>query len=323
MISGKKVVIYGGAGFIGTHMGERLAANNELVLFDRDLAGPLRFSRLASDPAVRQIAGDVRDVVAVEKAMEGAEIVLHFASLVGVKHVIENARETIETILGGTANVLAAAARNPALERLVYISTSEVYGNVMDATEGVPASVGTGNDARLSYASAKLAGEHLVWAYHRDAGLPTVIVRPFNIFGPRRLTANAVGIFVVRALAGAPITLHGDGSQLRSWCYIEDFCAGMLAALEVPAAAGQDFNLGNPVTASTIYDLADRIVRLAGSSSVIERSPYTYNDIGVRAPNSSKAREVLGYVPRFDLDQGLRPTIDWHREHLDALRHWL
>lgn len=324
MVSGKKILITGGAGFIGLHIAERLAtAGNELTLLDLELNGPLRYSPLATDPTVRRIAADVRDTEPLGAEIARADLVLHFASLVGVQYVIDHARETIDTILLGTRNVLEAARKNDHLDRLVYISTSEVYGNALDATEGVAASVGTKNDPRLSYASAKLMGEHMVWAYHREFAMPTVIVRPFNVFGPKRKTANAVGIFAVRALAGQSIQLHGDGSQLRSWCYIDDFTDGMMRCLSSPAAVGQDFNIGNPVTATTIYDLAERTIRLAGSSSTLSRTAYTFSDIGARAPNSNKARELLGFEPKVDLDPGLIKTLDWHRQHLDDFRHWL
>lgn len=323
MIQGKKILITGGAGFIATHMAERLVADNQLTLFDIDLNGPIRYSPLAKDEKVRQVEGDVREYDQLAPLVAEADIVLHYASILGVKKVIDHARETIDTILAGTRNVLEAARLNKRIERLVNISTSEVYGNVMDATEGAPASVGTGNDARLCYASAKLMGEHLVWAYHRDFKIPTVIVRPFNIYGPKRIASNAVGVFCVKAAAGKDVTLHGDGSQLRSWCYIDDFCDAMMGCIEKPGAIGQDFNLGNPVTAVTIYDLAERIIRLARSNSKLTTTPYTFSDIGVRAPNSSKARELLGYHPKFDMDQGLRPTIDWYRDHLNDFQSWL
>jgi nucleoside-diphosphate-sugar epimerase len=166
-------------------------------------------------------------------------------------------------------------------------------------------------------------GEHQVWAYQRDFGLRSVIVRPFNIYGARRKTGHAVGFFVVKALAGTDLTLYGDGSQLRSWCYIDDFCDGLIACIENDAAVGQDFNLGNPVTAATIYDLAERVIRLTGSSSKITRTEHTFSDIGVRAPNSRKARELLGYTPKFGMDDGLRPTIDWYKDHMDDFGHWL
>ncbi|MEX2186830.1 MAG: NAD-dependent epimerase/dehydratase family protein [Pirellulales bacterium] len=323
MIQGKKILITGGAGFIGTHMAQRLVADNRLTLFDIDLNGPIQFCPLGKDEKVRKVEGDVRVYEQLAPHVAECDIVLHYASILGVKKVIDNARDTIDTILAGTRNVLEAARKNPRIERLVNISTSEVYGNVMDATEGAAASVGTGNDARLCYASAKLMGEHLVWAYHRDFKIPTVIVRPFNIYGPLRIASNAVGVFCVKAAAGKDVTLHGDGSQLRSWCYIDDFCDAMMGCIEKPAAAGQDFNIGNPVTAVTIYDLAERIIRLARSNSKLVTTPHTFSDIGVRAPNSSKAREILGYRPKFDMDQGLRPTIDWYRDHLSEFEAWM
>jgi nucleoside-diphosphate-sugar epimerase len=323
MIQGKKILITGGAGFIGTHMAQRLAPDNEVTLLDIDLEGPLRYSPLAADDRARKVAGDVRVYDQIAGEVARCDVLLHYASILGVKKVIENSRETIETILFGTRNVLEAARQNPRIQRIVNISTSEVYGNIMDAREGAAASVGTGNDARLCYASAKLMGEHIVWAYQRDFGLPTVIVRPFNIFGPLRTASNAVGVFVVKALADRDVTLHGDGSQLRSWCYIDDFCDAMLGCIEAPGAVGQDFNIGNPVTAVTIYDLAERIIRLSGSKSKLITTPYTYTDIGVRAPNSSKARELLGYNPKFDMDRALLPTIDWYRRHLNDFKAWM
>ena len=323
MITGKKVLITGGAGFIGTHMAERLAERNEVTLFDVDLQNALPYSGLAKDVRVRKVQGDVRNAEALQEEVSRCQILLHYASILGVRKVIDNARDTIDTVLIGTRNVLEAARHNPRIERLVNISTSEVYGNVMDAREGATCSVSTANDARVCYASSKLAAEHIVWAYHRDFKIPTVIVRPFNIFGPMRKTDNAVGRFAVRAVAGKDVTLIGDGSQLRSWCYIDDFCDAMMACIESEKAIGQDFNVGNPVTAVTIYDLAARTIRLAKSTSKISTTAHTFSDIGVRAPNSVKARDLLGYTPKYDLDAGLLPTIEWYRQHMDDFRDWL
>jgi nucleoside-diphosphate-sugar epimerase len=323
MITGKNVLITGGAGFIGTHVAQRLAHTNRITVLDIDLNGPIRYSPLAHDQRVRMVEGDVRDCETVRREVEKAQVVLHFASILGVKQVIDNARATIDTIVMGTRNVLEAAKHQPHIERIVYISTSEVYGSVMDATEGIPARIGTSNDARLSYASAKLMGEHLTWAYHRDYRLPTIIVRPFNIYGPMRITGDAIGRFVVMALSDRNVTLYGDGSQIRSWCYIDDFCDAMMSCLEADRAVGMDFNVGNPLTGITIYDLAQRTIRLAGSKSHVSTTPHTFSDIGARAPNSSRAREILGYTPRFDMDAGLKPTIAWFREHLDDFQHWL
>jgi UDP-glucose 4-epimerase len=323
MIIGKKVLITGGAGFIGTYVAERLVDRNEVTLLDINLNNALPYSPLAEDDRVRKVWGDVRDPELVANEVADCQILLHFASVLGVREVIERARDTIDTIVLGTRNVLEAAQKNQGIERLVYISTSEVYGNIIDASEGMPASVGTTNDARLCYAAAKLMGEHQIWAYHRDFGLPTVIVRPFNIYGPRRKTSHAVGHFIIRALANKDLTLHGDGSQLRSWCYIDDFGDGIMACIENPAAVGEDFNLGDPRTATTIYDLAQRVIRLARSSSRIITKPYTFSDIGVRAPSSAKVRTYLGCTSRYEIDDALEHTIAWYREHSDDFRHWL
>jgi nucleoside-diphosphate-sugar epimerase len=323
MIQGKKVLITGGAGFIGTHVAERLVDRNDITLLDIDLDNALPYSPLAADDRIRKICGDVRDPEVVEDEVADCQILLHFASILGVREVIERARDTIDTIVLGTRNVLEAARKNPCIERIVYISTSEVYGNIIDASEGMPASVGTTNDARLCYASAKLTGEHQIWAYRRDFGLPTVIARPFNIYGPRRKTSHAVGHFIVRALANKNLTLHGDGSQLRSWCYIDDFCDGIMACIEDVAAVGEDFNLGDPRTAATIYDLAQRVIRLAKSSSRIITTPHTFIDIGVRAPNSVKVRTHLGCSPQYEMDDALECTIAWYRDNFDDFRHWL
>jgi nucleoside-diphosphate-sugar epimerase len=322
MIIGKKVLITGGAGFIGTHVAERLVDRNEVTLLDTNLDNVLPYSYLAGDDRVRKIWGDVRDLEVVANEVARCQILLHFASILGVREVIERARDTIDTIILGTRNILEAARANRSIKRIVYISSSEIYGNIVDASEGIPASVGTTNDARLCYASAKLMGEHQVWAYHRDFGLPTVIVRPFNIYGPRRRTSHAVGQFVVRALANKDLVLHGDGSQLRSWCYIDDFGDGIMACIENAAAVGEDFNLGDPRTATTIYDLAHRVIRLAGSSSRIITTPYTFTDIGVRAPSSAKVRSYLGCTPQYEMDDALERTIAWYREHSDEFQHW-
>ena len=322
MISGKNILVTGGAGFIATHVVDRLLDARRITLLDIDLANALPFTDLADRDNVRTVEGDVRDSKLVHELVMEHDIVLHFASLIGVQHVMQRARDTIDTIILGTRNVLEACAQRGKIDRLIYISTSEVYGNIMNATEGAAASVGTANDSRLCYASAKLMGEHQVWAYHRDFGLPTVIIRPFNIYGARRKAGHAVGYFVVKALAGSDITVHGDGSQLRSWCYIDDFADGIAACINREEAIGQDYNLGNPVTATTIYDLAQRIIRLAESPSRIVSTPYTFNDIGVRAPNSQKAREHLDYEARFDLEEGLTRTIAWYREHLSHFQHW-
>jgi UDP-glucose 4-epimerase len=215
----------------------------------------------------------------------------------------------------GTYNVLEAAlATKDTLERLVEFSTSEVFGtHAINAREGNVTTIGSVGEARWTYAVSKLAGEHLAHAYHDELGLPSVTVRPFNVFGPGQVGGGAIKAFSEAALAGRDLVIHGDGSQIRAWCYVDDMVEGVLVCLEHPAAVGQSFNIGNPRSTVTIFDLANRIKRLAGAEGEIVFQPLHYADVEIRIPNVEKARELLGFEARVELDEGLERTIAWYR----------
>lgn len=320
----ERVVITGGAGFLGTHLATRLVAENEVKILDIDIAtNSLNYTSLADHPNITLVQGDVCDADFVRRELADCDVVVHLAALLGVQKVIDNALRTMDVIVTGTRNVLESSCQNGPVRRLINVSTSEIYGNTSNQGDHAAASISAANDPRMSYAAAKLLGEHLSWSYYRDVGLNVVNVRPFNAFGPMRKTMNAVSIFIVRALAGEDLVIHGSGGQLRSWCYIDDFIDGLVACLEQDAAVGQDFNLGNALTTCTVHDLAQRIVRLAGSSSEIRFVEHPFSDISVRAPSGDKASRLLGYEPKCDIDEGLRRTIAWHREHSEDFRHWL
>src|SRR5947209_4467055 len=253
-IRNKTILITGGAGFIGSSLAERLAENNEIILFDRFFHNqPVTFTSLYKDPKVRKVEGDILDGKALAGLAQQANIVVHAAAIVGVGRVCSYPRETLETNFVGALQVLKALEKNSRLERFIYFSTSEVFGvNSFRVHEATPTAVGPAAEARWSYAIAKLAGEHLVKAYHRQAGMPVVTVRTFNVFGPRRLGSHAILGFVLNSLRGNPIEVHGDGSQIRSWCYIDDFCDAILEMIARPNAVGEDFNIGNPQNTLTI-----------------------------------------------------------------------
>lgn len=323
MPAGKRIVMTGGAGFIGTHLALRLADANRLKLLDVDIAdNVIKYTRLAEHPHVELVQGDVCDSEFVRRELGDADVVVHLASLIGVQNVIDHARQTIDTIVLGTRNVLEAASGTGRAVRLINVSTSEIYGNTIILGETAPASISAGNDPRMCYSAAKLLGEHLAWAFHRDTGVQVVNVRPFNVYGPLRRTSNAVSIFIARALAGRELLIHGDGSQLRSWCYIDDFCDGMITCLERDEAVGEDFNIGNSLTTCTIADLALRIIRLTGSTSQLRYIDRPFSDIDVRAPGGEKAMRLLDYRPQVGIDAGLTATIAWHREHQADFQHW-
>lgn len=320
-IRDKVVLITGGAGFIGSSLAERLAAENRVVLFDRIFKNqPISFTSLLSHRNVTIAEGDIMDSEVLAKIATEADIVVHAAAIVGVTRVCNHSRETLETNLGGTSRLLRLLEKNPRLQRVVYFSTSEVFGvNSFRVNENTPAAVGPAVEARWSYSIAKLAGEHLMKSYHRQTGMPIVTVRPFNIFGPRRLGAHAIRSFVSNALAGRPIEVHGDGSQIRSWCFIEDFCDALIEVMARPDVVGEDFNIGNPQNTLTIHQLARKVVELTSKNVPIVFRETDIPDIGIRVPSLEKARRLLGYEPKYEMDQALSLTIEWYRQHQDAL----
>src|SRR6266480_2631356 len=221
----------------------------------------------------------------------------------------------------GTYNVLEAAVSTlPTLERLIDFSTSEVFGtHAFRVQEGQVSTIGSVGEARWTYAVSKLAGEHMAHAYHDELGLPTVTVHPFNVYGPGQIGGGAIRAFIEAALAGRDLTIHGDGSQIRAWCYVDDMVEATLLCLEHPGAVGQTFNIGNARSAVTIFDLAQRVKRLTGAPGEIVFQPLHYADVELRIPNVEKAREVLGFEAKVDLDEGLARTIAWYREQTPVL----
>jgi len=314
VIQGKKILLTGGAGFIGTTLAGRLADQNDIVILDNYHRNALRHTRLSDHPNVRVIRGDVTDPDAAHAAAEGCEIIVHLAAIAGVDTVLRMPVDTMKVAILGTYNMLEAARQQPRLERFVDFSTSEVFGAyAYNVREADLTSLGAVGEARWTYAVSKLATEHLAHNYHKQFRIPAVSVRPFNIYGPGQIGEGAIHRFIVQALRNEDITIHNDGSQIRAWCYVDDMVAGLLACLERDEAVGQAFNIGNPRSVVTIYNLAMQIVRLSGSRSKISFVPWNQTDVELRIPNIEKARRLLGYEPRVDLEDGLQRTIQWYR----------
>lgn len=314
MIQGKKILLTGGAGFIGTTLAGRLVDQNDIVILDNYHRNALRHTRLSDHPNVKVIRGDVTDPDAAHAAAEGCEIIVHLAAIAGVDTVLRMPVDTMKVAILGTYNMLEAARQQHRLERFVDFSTSEVFGAyAYNVREADLTSLGAVGEARWTYAVSKLATEHLAHNYHKQFRIPAVSVRPFNIYGPGQIGEGAIHRFIVQALRNEDITIHNDGSQIRAWCYVDDMVAGLLACLERDEAVGQAFNIGNPRSVVTIYNLAMQIVRLSGSRSKISFVPWDQTDVELRIPNIEKARRLLGYEPQVDLEDGLQRTIQWYR----------
>jgi len=317
MIKDAHILVTGGAGFIGSSLTERLCAENRITLFDNLHRDAVKSTRLLEHPNVRLIRGDVMDVAALTAAAADADMVVHMASIAGVDTVLKNPVLTMKVSLIGTYNALEAALASGRCKRFLDFSTSEVFGRyAYKVSEGDVTSLGAVGEARWTYAVSKLATEHLALSYHKQYGLPTASIRPFNIYGPRQVGEGAVHHFIARAIRNEPLVIHGDGSQIRSWCYIDDIVDGIVAALERDEAVGQAFNIGNPRSTLTIYHLAQMIVQLAASSSAVEFVPMNRTDVELRIPNIDKALALLGYTPKVNLDEGLTRTIQWYRSKL-------
>lgn len=314
MIESRRVLITGGAGFIGSSLTRRLVEANDVVVFDNGHRDALSSTGLLGHPRLTVIRGDVLDPVAVRAAMKGVQVVLHLAAIAGVDTVLRMPVTTMRVTLFGSYNVLDAAVAEGGVERFVDFSTSEVFGTyAYKVQEKDVTTLGAVGEARWTYAVSKLASEHLTHNYFVQYGLPALSIRPFNIYGPGQVGEGAIHRFIVKALAGETLQVHNDGAQIRAWCYVDDIVDAVLLSLQKPEAVGNAFNIGNARSVCTIYDLARAIVRISGSRSKIEFVDWPHTDIELRVPNIDKARKLLGFAPKVDLEEGLERTIASYR----------
>ncbi len=317
MIEGAKFLLTGGAGFIGTALTRRLVEKNHVRIFDNLRRNALEEAGLGKHPNVELIVGDVQDAAALRKATTGVDYVIHMASIAGVDTVLKNPVLTMKVSLLGTMNALEAALEAKGIKRFIDFSTSEVFGSyAFRVREADVTSLGAVGEARWTYAVSKLATEHLAHNYWKQYGLPTCAIRPFNIYGPGQVGEGAVHAFVTRALKNEPIHIHNEGDQIRAWCYIDDIVESILLAVEKDEAIGQSFNIGNARSTITIYQLAQLIRRLSGSSSDLDFVKWDFPDVELRVPDVKKAEKLLGFRATIDLEDGLERTITWYREKL-------
>ncbi|GAX91968.1 NAD-dependent epimerase/dehydratase family protein [Effusibacillus lacus] len=319
-----KILVTGGAGFIGSHLVNRLLQIGHKVLTLDDLSnGKLEYLDRAlthnNHTFVHDTAAD-RDTV--RKLVENCDAVFHLAAVLGVKNTVENPLKLMEVNIDGTRNVLEAAHKVRA--KVVLASTSEIYGKneKLPFKEDSDRVLGAPSIHRWCYSTAKAIDEHFAFAY-AEKGLPVTVVRYFNAYGPGQTSSQYGGVvprFIRAALNNEPIEVYGDGTQSRCFTYIQDTVSGTVAALG-PRANGLAFNIGSdhPIT---IRDLAATIRQLTGSSSPIVYVPYDaaygpgYEDMRARIPDLTRSKSVLGYKPTISLEEGLRRSIEWYRNNL-------
>jgi UDP-glucose 4-epimerase len=311
----KNIFITGGAGFIANTLISKLIDGNKITAYDNFHRDTLTNSIYSNHPNLSIIKGDVLDPELLNKSMKGADIVVHAAGIAGIDTVIIDPIKTMKVNMIGTANALEAAHINNVKDRFIDFSTSEIFGSMAyKSSENTNTVAGSAGEARWVYAVSKLAGEHLAHAYFRQHKLPTVTVRPFNVYGPGQTGEGAMQIFIKRALKNEDIFINGDGSQIRAWCYVDDFVDCILRCLEDPKAIGESFNIGNARAVITTLGLAQTVCRVLNSKSKILFREQLSADIELRIPSVEKTDKVLGFKAKVDLDEGILKTAEYFKK---------
>lgn len=313
-----RCLITGGAGFIGSHLSERLLhlGHDVLAIDDLSTGSIENISSFRWHPSYEFHGESIFNRQLMAELVDLSDIVFHLAAAVGVRRIVDYPVQTIETNVGGTEVVLQLAAKKQ--RRLIVVSTSEVYGKStkLPFAETDDMVLGSAYKSRWAYACSKAIDEFLALAYHRERKLPVTIVRLFNTVGPRQTGryGMVVPTFVRQALLNEPITVFGSGEQSRCFGHVADVIDGLLAVADDESTAGEIFNLGNTEEIS-IANLARRIIALTGSSSTIRHIPYTeaygpgFEDMERRVPDISKAERWLNYKPKYSLDDTLHDVV--------------
>lgn len=320
-----RCLVTGAAGFIGFHLANALLARGAAVwgLDDLSKGRQQRLELLAKNPGFGYTVASLAEEKVLRRLVAETDVIYHLAAVVGVKRYVEDPVKVVEVNVCQTARLLETAWELG--KRVVFASTSEVYGKgkTLPYSESADRNYGPSYVDRWCYGVAKGAAEHLCLGYAKR-GLPVVILRYFNVYGPHADSSEYGGVvarFIAQALAGRPLTVHGDGSQTRCFTYVDDIVAGTIAAAGCPEAAGGIFNLGNRRETS-IRELAQLILDLSGSQAGMVFIPHEefygphYEDIPRRVPDLRAAEQILGYRPQVSLEDGLRRTLTWYKEQV-------
>jgi dTDP-glucose 4,6-dehydratase len=314
-IRDKRIFITGGAGFIGTNLIERLIEHNEIVVYDTLQRNSIKDSGVMNHENLNLVKGNILDEKKVNDAIKGSDIIIHLAAIAGIDTVIKSPTTTMNVNFIGTRNVLEAALKLDNVERFIDFSTSEVYGSyAYKMGEEDCTSMGAVGAARWTYAISKLAAEHLAHSYYTEFNMPVVSIRPFNVYGPKQTGEGAIHIFIQNAINNQDLEVHGDGDQIRSWCFIDDIIDGIVLCLENKKSIGEVFNIGNPKCTSTILSLAEKVIDVCKSKSKITFVPKPYVDVELRIPDIQKSRSILKFDPKVDLNEGIERTFEWYKK---------
>lgn len=315
------IFITGGAGFIGSHLTERLIAEGYNVnIFDNLHRNAIRYSDILNHPKVKFTQGDILDLDSLTKAMEGADVVMHLAAIAGVSNYYNFPAKTLKVNLIGTYNVLEAMVKL-GIKSMFDMSTSETFGiDAVEVTEETYQRIGPPQDKRWCYAGSKIGGEQLIFRYSEEYGWDSTIIRPFNVYGPRQIGEGAIANFSKNILQGKNLRIEGSGMAVRSWCYITDFIEALVLILKNQHKGPECFNLGNPFAIATTVSLGEELLRAAERidgidlKSKIDFVPMDFTEIRVRYPSVNKLRTMYGWEPKVNLYEGIYNTLKWFKE---------
>jgi len=322
-LKNNRIALTGGSGFVGSYLLESLIKYNKICIIDNEYRGsnisyikktyPKEFKK---NVQVAQI--DIRNKDKLEKILKkfDPQIIFHLAGIAGVNTVISKPLEVIDVNLIGSYNLAIIAPKINSLKKIIYTSTSEVYGpTAYQLDEDSFTTQGNAYDPRWSYSTSKLSVEHIFVAVEREYGVPVGIARLFNIYGPRQIGSGAIHEFVKKSIINKPLTIFDDGLQIRAWCYIDDCISGLRIIAEKGSGI---YNIGSPSESLTSISLAELVVKLAKSKSKLQFKKLLHSDVRIRVPNIKKLSN-LNYSPKVRLEEGLLNTIKWYKQ----TRNWI
>lgn len=303
----KNVLVVGGCGFLGSAIVEKLYLNNNLTVLDYSdyLVSPLSKKKIDINriTLIKADAGksDTYDTLELE-----FDYIINAAAYLGIKSVTSNSIYTMCNNVDVTRCLLNFCTKQHHLVKYVEFSSSEIYGiNTNDSDENAPAIIENANGARWCYAAAKNYSEHLTFAYSREKDVPTIIIRPFNIFGEHRSKDNVISQFAMAFLNNEPVIISGNGSQLRDWCYIDDFVDFFILMIESDYI-NEVLNVGNPDNRVSVLELANIMQRIFKSESEIYITNSKEPDVYIRKASIEKSKSLLGFQPQISLEDGLK-----------------
>ena len=316
MIKNSKILITGGYGFIGAYLALLMAdanLNNEIVILDinndsQTTGYDLELNRFSN---IEFIKGSILDATTVLSLPKDFDYIIHAAGFLGIYQVAERQLSTMDVNVLGTRNCLELVIQQNKQPHVLLFSTSEIYGRDCSEPDETDLSIIPTTGKRWAYAASKLAAEYYLKAYIQHYDIRGSIIRPFNVFGPYRHGTNAMTSIIERAINNNAITISGDGNQIRSWCYIEDFCKGILSVLIAGKGNGEAYNIGDARNSLTMNQLAKKIVEITNSSSEIVIAHNHTEDIAQRIANTKKAKDNFGYEPTYNFNDAIERVAEW------------